>query len=249
MTTADLLLLVLAGTGAGLVGSVAGLASLVSYPALLAAGLPPLAANVTNSVALVGSSVGSVAGSGPELAGRGRRLRLPVLLAAAGGAGGAALLLLTPPGAFGRIVPFLVAAGALALLLQPRLRALRPVPGAAPSRLARVATGVVTVYSGYFGAGAGVLLLAVLSVCSARPLAQTNAVKNVLLGAANGTAALGFALFGPVSWAAALALGVGCVAGGRAGPAVVRRVPQDLLRVLVALAGLGLAVHLWLEAR
>jgi uncharacterized membrane protein YfcA len=37
----ELLLLVLAGLGAGLVGIIAGLASLISYPALLAIGLPP----------------------------------------------------------------------------------------------------------------------------------------------------------------------------------------------------------------
>jgi uncharacterized membrane protein YfcA len=36
--------------------------------------------------------------------------------------------------------------------------------------------------------------------------------------------------------------------GGRLGPRVVRRVPQTLLRRLIAIAGLGLAVHLGLDA-
>ena len=247
MDAATLALLVPAGVGAGLVGSTAGLASLVSYPALLAAGLPPLTANVTNSVALIGSSAGAVAGSRPELTGRWGSLRLPLAAAAAGGATGAALLLLTPPGAFERVVPLLIAAASLVVLLQPRVRALQPRPGGGRHPAAVLGSFAATVYAGYFGAAAGVLLLALLSVQLAQPLARTNAVKNVLLGAANGTAAVGFVLLGPVVWPAALALGAGCALGGYLGPAVVRRAPATLLRTLVGLAGLGLAVQLWMS--
>ncbi|PPK97378.1 hypothetical protein CLV92_104199 [Kineococcus xinjiangensis] len=248
MDTATLALLVLAGAGAGLAGSTAGLASLVSYPALLAAGLPPLTANVTNTVALIGTTVGSVAGSRPELAGRARELRGAVALAAAGGACGAAVLLLTPPGVFERIVPFLIATASLVILLQPRLGFLQPGHRGASHPAAVLGTFAVTAYAGYFGAAAGVLLLALLSMQSAQPLARTNAVKNVLLGAANGVAALGFCLLGPVVWPAALALGAGCVVGGYLGPAVVRRAPVVLLRTVIGVAGLGLALHLWTSA-
>ena len=105
---------------------------------------------------------------------------------------------------------------------------------------------LVAVYVGYFGAAGGILLLAVLVPMLSQSLARTNAVKNVLTGVANAVAALGFAAFGPVRWEAVLPLGAGFLIGGWIGPALVRRIPGRLLQVLIALAGLGLAVRLGL---
>src|ERR1700691_6573492 len=119
MTAAGTALLLGAGAVAGIVGSAGGTASLISYPVLLAVGIPPLAANVTNAVAFVANWPGSALGSRPELRGQGRWLRRWAPLTAAGSAAGAGLLLSTPAGAFDRVVPFLSAFAALALLLQP----------------------------------------------------------------------------------------------------------------------------------
>jgi len=239
-------LLLLAGVLTGLVGSTAGLASLVSYPALLLTGLPPLAANVTNTVALMGVTAGTAAGSRPELAGQGDRLRRLLPVAAAGGAVGCVLLLSLPSDTFEVVVPFLVAGASLVLLLQPRVTRLQPGRAAAGSPLVLVAIFLVGVYGGYFGAAAGVLMLALTEVLHRQSLVRNNALKNMLTGAANTVAAAGFAVFGPVDWWAALALGIGCVAGGRLGPPVVRRVDPWALRVVIAVAGLGLAVRLFL---
>jgi uncharacterized protein len=110
MSTSVMVLLFLAGIGAGLTGSIAGLASLFSYPALLAVGLSPLTANVTNTVALVFSSHGS----GPELRDRDRRRTTRhLVVATAGGLAGGLLLILTPSYAFEKVVPVLIALGAL----------------------------------------------------------------------------------------------------------------------------------------
>jgi uncharacterized protein len=248
-------LLVLAGVGAGLAGSIAGLASLISYPALLATGLPPVTANVTNTVALVLNSVGSVSASRPELHGQARRL-LPLGVAAvAGGTTGAVLLLLTPSGAFEKLVPWLIAAAALAILVQRSPRELEAeglaAQAAHPHRDPRwlpLATFVVAIYGGYFGAAAGVLLLALYLLATGERLPRSNAMKNLVLGVANSVAALGYVLFASVAWAAALPLAAGFLIGGRLGPAVVRRAPQAALRRVIALAGLGLAVHLAVQA-
>ncbi|WP_041840931.1 sulfite exporter TauE/SafE family protein [Actinoplanes friuliensis] len=236
----------LAGAGvlAGIFGSVGGLASLASYPALLLAGLPPTAANVTNSVALVATTVGAAAGSGPELRGQGRRIGRLSVVSAVGGTAGAILLLTLPPGVFELVVPWLIAGASVVLLLGPRLR--RPTDG--DHRHASVGVFFIAVYSGYFGAAAGVLMLALLSAISTQSLARTNAAKTLITGASNAVAAVIFAVGGPVHWVAALALAAGSLAGGWLGPAVVRRLPERPLRIGIACAGLVLAAKLAVDA-
>ncbi|NGN91956.1 sulfite exporter TauE/SafE family protein [Nocardioides sp. KC13] len=259
--SAELVWLLLAGIGAGLTGSVAGLASLVSYPSLLAAGLPPVVANVTNTVAMFGVTGGTIAGSRRELRGQGRRIAWLALASFLGGAVGAALLLTTPAEAFETVVPWLVGAGAILLLLRDRIRvwaatlAATRTPRRDPLDDDRrrtvgrgfawgVAVFVLGIYGGYFGAGVGIIALAVLVLERAEALAITNAVKNVATGVANGTAAIAYVFFAPVDWPAAVALGVGAMLGGFLGPAIVRVAPERPLRWLVGLAGLGLALHL-----
>jgi uncharacterized protein len=78
----------------------------------------------------------------------------------------------------------------------------------------------------------------------AESLARINALKNVISGLANAVAAIGFALFAPVQWAYVVPLAAGFLAGGWAGPAIVRRLPGPVLRGLVGAAGLIVAVKL-----
>ena len=241
----EVLWLFAAGLLAGVVSVVASLASLVSYPALLAIGLSPLSANVTNTTALVFVGFGAAANSRTELAGQRARLIRLGLLNAAGGALGAALLLLTPAGAFEAAVPWLVGGASLLLLAPAGWR--RPTDRHG-GRWLGVGVLAVAVYTGYFGAAGGVLALAVLTALLDQPLARTIALKNVISAAANGVAAVGFALFGPVAWSAVGPLALGFLVGGWLGPGLVRRLPAGPLRLLIALCGLGIAVKLGVDA-
>jgi uncharacterized membrane protein YfcA len=242
------LFLAVAGAVAGLVGTAGGISSLVSYPALLLAGVAPLQANIANLVALVACWPGSALASRPELRGRGPWLRRWGAVAALGGAAGSVLLLVTSQGVFARVVPFLVAAGSLALLFQPWLAA-RPSwrPDAGWGRLL-LPGGVVMLscYNGYFGAGSGVLLLALLLLTVDPDLPTANALKNMALGAATITSAALFAVLTRVDWAVVAPLALGLFAGSLAGPLAARHLPPAVLRWLVALSGLALAVRLWL---
>ena len=225
--------LVVAGVIAGLVGSAGGITSLVSYPVLLAIGLPALSANVTNNVALVACWPGSAAASQRELHGRASWVRRWTVVTAAGGAAGAALLLVTPQGLFGRIVPFLIAAGSLALLLEPRLTTWRERRGGHESQLVLPAGLLaLALYNGYFGAGAGVMTLTLLLVFVEPRLPSANALKNMLIGAASLISAAVFAIAGSVEWRAAIPLALGMLIGSNLGPRVARRVPVRLLRSL-----------------
>lgn len=253
MASNEGLFLLVAGVAAGLCGSIAGLASLVSYPALLAVGLSPTTANVTNTVALLGNFGGAVAGSGPELDGQWRDARRLLVAGGIGGAAGATLLLVTPPGTFERVVPWLIGGASLAVLM-PRRRSRRGQrqsqgrPFECMRNVDVVMVAVVAVYGGYFGAGAGVMLLALLLHITCAPLPRANAVKTAILGAANVIAAVGFAFLAAVEWRAVVPLGLGLLVGGRIGPIVVRNSPVWPLKVLISLAGIGLAIKLGTSA-
>ncbi len=250
MSALDVAFLFVAGIAGGLSGSIAGLASLVTYPALLALGLAPVTANVTNTVALVGSSVGSVSASRPEL--QGQRPRLVPMIAAgvAGGLVGGTLLLTLPGDSFEKVVPWFVAFAAVAMLARRRIVADAEAASHPTGHDRRLLATLfaVGIYGGYFGAGAGVIILAVLLRLTSDPLPRANAFKNVVLGAANAVAAFGFVLFGPVHWAAVVPLGLGLLIGGRIGPTVVRRAPVRPLQLIIAILALILAIKLAVDA-
>ncbi|MFT4086773.1 MAG: sulfite exporter TauE/SafE family protein [Gordonia sp. (in: high G+C Gram-positive bacteria)] len=244
MGAADLILLLAAGLGAGVVGYVTGMASLVSYPALLLVGLSPLESNVTNTVALVAVGIGSFAKSGRELTAGdgGRSLGQSAVVALAGGAVGAGLLLVLPAEVFGFVAPYLVGIAAIALLLQPSLRQLSH--GVDRPALWLAGVFVVAIYGGYFGAGAGVIFLALAMLLISLPLWKATLLKSALLGVSNAVAAVAFAFFGPVHWVAALTMGLGCLLGGWIGPPIVARLPAQPLRIAIGLGGIGLAMWL-----
>ncbi len=247
MLATQIPLLIGVGVVAGIVSTVASVASIVSYPALLAAGLPPLTANVTNTVALAFTGAGAAAGSRPELTGQAHRVWRLGMVTACGGATGAALLLLTPARTFQIVAPGLIAIAALLILLRPVAGDLAAGGGRVRDRLLTAGVFTVAIYTGYFGAAGGILMLAVLAAKLGQPLVRVNAVKNVVGGMANAVAATAFALFGPVRWAFALPLAVGFLAGGWAGPALVRRLPASALRVIVGVVGLLVAAKLALS--
>jgi uncharacterized membrane protein YfcA len=246
MSVLEFLGLLLAGVGAGLFGGVAGLASVISYPALLATGLAPVSANVTNTVALVFSGLGTTLASRPELRGQRARVRALCQAGLCGGVVGAVLLLVTPSTLFARAVPVLIGISSAAVLL--------PRPAPHPDGVTRDrpwtlgAVFAISVYGGYFGAAAGVMLLALLLATTVETFAQSNALKNLVLGSANLVAAAIFAVAGHVHWLAVVPLAAGFFGGGLLAPRVVRRAPTRLLRLLVAAAGVVIAIRLGLEA-
>ncbi|AGB22511.1 putative permease [Mycobacterium sp. JS623] len=248
----DWAFLAAAGVLGGLTGSIAGLASVATYPALLVFGLPPVTANVTNTVALVFNGIGSIAGSQPELAGQGAWIKRILPAAAIGGAIGATLLLTTPAEGFERIVPILLGLASVAILLprstRQEARVAHHQRDTVRILLESAAIFVICIYGGYFGAAAGVLLLAMLMRAGGATLAHANAGKNVILAVANGVAALIFTVVAPVHWPAVLAVGIGCLIGSRLGPVVVRHAPTGPLRVVIGIAGLVLAVKLGFDA-
>ncbi|HUD72859.1 MAG TPA: sulfite exporter TauE/SafE family protein [Dongiaceae bacterium] len=243
-------LLGLAAIAGGAINALAGGGTLITFPALIAAGLPPLAANVTNTVAMAPGYLGASIAQRADLAAERPWLARALPAALAGGAVGAALLLLTGERAFAAATPYLIlfAAGLLAAQ-EPirrwlaRRRTGEPVPGAAVGAVASVAAiAGSAVYSGYFGAGASVILLAVLGLALDRPLPRLNGLKQALALAANAAAVAVVAGSGRVAWGIALLMAVAALVGGAIGARLAGRLRPAALRF--AVVGVGVAVGL-----
>jgi uncharacterized membrane protein YfcA len=249
MSPTQALLLAGAGLVAGAVNTVAGAGSLLTFPALLAAGLPPLSANVTNCLGLVPGSASGAYGLRSELRGEGPRLVRLSLWAAVGSALGAVLLLTLPGDAFDAVVPVLVGAAGVLVLAQPLVvRAAGREEDGPPSPATGPAVGAVAVYSGYFGAAQGVMLIGVLGALAPQPLRKVNALKNVVAVTANAVAGAIYAVVAPVDWFAVLALAAGSVLGGPLGALLAKRVRPGPLRIAIALVALVVAVQLAVKA-
>jgi uncharacterized protein len=244
MSLAHAALLIGAAFLAGAVNAVAGGGSLISFPALLATGHSSLAANVTNNMALLPGYLGGSVGYRRELADQRRRARSLGLTSAAGAAGGAALLLVLPPGVFRSVVPWLILGACALLVLQDRLKRLS---GARHPRALHGLTFLGALYGGYFGAGLGIALLAILGLGLPDDLHRLNALKGLLSLVISAVAAIGFALFGPVAWGAAGLMALAALAGGRSGVAAARRLRVGALRRMVVAFGVAVAVVLLIE--
>lgn len=285
----SLLLILLAGIGAGFVGYAVGASSLVSYPALLAFGIPPVLANASNTVGVVGTGIGGVMGARKELKGQAVRSITYVVIGAFGGVAGAFLLLKLDPSVFEFAAPVLILLSSLIIAINPRgrmqakqaaadataqlkhieateatdatdaaKRATTPTaPHRPPEQLVQpmsqdswwVWLGVVAVaiYSGYFGAGAGTLALAVLDAAKIGPFHKINALKTLIGTGANISASVVFIIQGAVDWPAAIMLCIGCFIGGYIAPSITRKIPANIMRAAAVIAGIILTIDLGLK--
>jgi uncharacterized protein len=246
-------LLASAAFAAGAVNAVAGGGSLISFPALVAVGVPTLAANVTNQIAVLPGYLGGSVAYREELRGQRRRVVALAVTSVVGALVGAVLLVASSKRLFEVLAPILVLVAVALLAAQPRLarmeaeRAAHPHAREHPTGRLHVANFLASVYGGYFGAGLGIMLLAILAIGLEDSLQRLNALKGLLSLIVAVVAAVFFALFGPVHWDAAAVMAVASFAGGHIGVGLARRISDRALRVGIIV--IGTAVALWLFAR
>jgi len=239
----DLLLVGLAAVAGGAVNAIAGGGTLITFPTLTAIGVPPVAANVTNTVALSPGYLGGTYAQREDLEGQRRRLGLLVPVAVVGGLLGGILLLATGEALFRELVPFLILGASALLAFQERIRArvvrrLSERSGVDPRDGWVVAPAfAASVYGGYFGAGLGVILLAVLGLVLDDTLTRINALKQALSFCINVTAAVLFIFSGKVVWSAALVMAIGAIVGGSVGGRLAGRMRAEVLRRVVVVIG------------
>jgi uncharacterized membrane protein YfcA len=234
---------------AGVLNAVAGGGSFLLFPAILGMKILPVQANATNTVALWPGQLTSIAAYKDDIR-KNVRLALPMGLAGLlGGTGGAVVLLNTPQITFLHMVPWLLlAASTMFALTGPVSRWLARRQGTLagakhpPRRLpVFLSTIAVCFYIGYFGAGAGFLLITLLSLFGFQDLHEITALKVVSTTMANGIAFAIFAVNGQVVWRYCLLAMVTCAIGGYTSARFARMVPQPVLRGLVIFIGLSMA--------
>ena len=253
MTLAEQLLVLAAGLGAGVLTTTVGVASLLSFPVLVALGVPPVVANASNTVGLVPAGISGSFGYREELREHPRVTAKVVATCAAGSVVGALLLLGLDPSVFEAVVPWLVLFTCLLVGAQPWItRRLRRHAERAGDLSPRVSMSPATttfaaltgVYAGYFGAGSGVMMVAVLGLGLDLELRVVNALKTLAVLSGNVVAGVIFVVLADLDWRVVALLAAGSVVGGYVGARVGRRLPPTLFRVLVVVAGVVAAVLL-----
>ncbi|WP_148573576.1 sulfite exporter TauE/SafE family protein [Nocardioides caldifontis] len=252
MTPLEQLAVLAAGLGSGILTSTVGVASLLSFPVLVAVGLPPVVANASNTVGLTPGALSGSWGYRTELREHPRVTAAVLGTCAVGSVAGAVLLLALPAAVFEGIVPWLILGTCLLVGAQPRLSGwLRTRRGEeVPERLhmSSPTLGFATltgVYGGYFGAGSGVMMLAVLGLGTDLPFRVANALKTLAVLAANLVATVIFLVAADLEWRAVALLAAGSICGGYVGARIGRRLPAPLLRAGIVVAGVSAAVLLW----
>jgi uncharacterized membrane protein YfcA len=268
LDAADLALAGVAALGAGAVNALAGGGTLLSFPALVAIGVPSLPANVTNTVSLCPGYFSGTYAQRADLAPQMPKVARLAVAGVAGGLIGSALLEVTPEHAFRSAVPWLILLSCVLLLSQDRVRGWvkarteakvasgdrvgGETPALAegadlPGPIMYLAVFAAAVYGGFFGAGLGIMLLAILGLFSDDRLVRVNAVKQALAFVINICAAVLFAATGHVRWELVPVMAVAALIGGNIGGRLSRVVNPTILRRVVVLFGIAVAVQFWVS--
>lgn len=239
MTLFNIILLFCAGLIGGVANAIAGGATLITFPAMMAVGLPPLIANASNAVAVTPGQLIAAIFDRAHLPKMSRQLVLQSMLVTLGGVLGAILLLVTPQNVFTLLVPALIGLATLLYAFSRQVQASinHHFKGKYAAGANLVLLFTTTIYGGYFGAGQGIILLAVLSLVQNQNHRQTNALKNLFSSFVSAATLVIFVVQGMVVWPQTLVMLCGAICGGFVGVRVLRVISAGLVRKIVIVIG------------
>lgn len=243
----SIIYLVLMSLLAGVLTGIVGMASLTLYPVLLSVGVAPITANATITVAQVGGGLGTVTASLRELHGHWKQAFQIAVLNTLGGVFGALILIHSTNNGFKKLVPvFIMLAGIL--ILTPKRRGKPVINNRIITAVSWLNTFLVGIYTGYFGAASGLLMIAVLSKIVHENYAIYNSMRNFASFMNNIVAATMFIFTIPIDWAVIIPLLIGLFTGGYIGPIIVRYIPSTVIKHAVGIFAVILALVLGYQA-
>ncbi len=239
---------------AGTLNSVAGGGGFIAFPALIFTGMPPINANATNTAALWPGTVASTGAYRGQFNGDVRKWFLPlVATGAVGGLLGAVVLLNTPQKTFMHLVPWFLLLGTLLFAFSGRITgwlharhghlggSRGGVVGAALAQL------LIALYIGYFGAGAGILMMAVFALMGVENIHALNGLKTLLASVCNGVALLTFIVARAVIWPQAVLMIAGAALGGYYGAYFAQKMDPRHVRVFAVCVGFAMAGYFFVR--
>lgn len=243
----DLLILILAAFGAGVLNTIAGGGTFLTFPALVFVGVPPIAANATSAIAVFPGYAAGALGFRAEVSSfQPKQLARLVAITLAGGLVGSGLLLVSSNAAFSLIVPFLLFGATLAFLFGDQIRAYAAAKARSVTPEGAVGLFMVSVYGGYFNGGLGIVLLALFALWGMSDVHRMNGLKNGLSFALSAISVVIFSVAGVVEWPYAIIMMIAATAGGYLGAPVARALPRSAVRALIATIGFVMsAVFFW----
>jgi uncharacterized membrane protein YfcA len=246
-----MIIIALAGVGAGAINAIVGSGTLITFPTLVALGYPPVTSTMSNAVGLVAGGISGTWGYRHELRGQWDRLRWQIPASFVGAILGAWLLLHLPEKVFTAVVPVLLIGALILVVLGPRIQSYarrraddagRSVEDVSPGRMAALVAGTfaVGIYGGYFTAAQGILLIGVMGALLPESMQRMNGAKNLLSLVVNVVAAVAYTLvaFDRISWEAAGLIAVGSLIGGWLGARYGRKLSPNALRIVIVVVGL-----------
>ena len=246
-----MILIALAGLGAGAINTLVGSGTLITFPTLVALGYPPVTSTMSNAIGLVAGGVSGTWGYRRELRGQWNRLRWQIPASFVGALLGAWLLLHLPERVFTQVVPVLLILALALVIVGPRIQAYArrraEQAGESADTVSRLkmaalvfATFAVGVYGGYFTAAQGIMLLAAMGALLPEDMQRMNAAKNLLSLVVNVVAAVAYmaVAFDRISWPAAGLIAVGSLIGGFLGAHYGRRLSPNALRAVIVVVGM-----------
>jgi uncharacterized membrane protein YfcA len=239
----EALLLIGSGILAGAINSVAGGGTFFTFPALIFAGVSPLSANATSTIAVWPGAVASAWAYRKQLSHSFETIWKLGLVSLIGGGLGAGILLLTPEQIFEALIPWLMLMATLLFAFGDHLRRFTSQEKAElNSAKSLFSQWIIALYGGYFGAGIGILMLALLKFLGLEDIHQMNALKTVLGSAINGVAVIVFLFSGMVDWAAAVIMIIAAIAGGYWGAIIAQKLPKIWVKRAVIFTGFFMTI-------
>ena len=218
--------------------------------------MPPVNANATNTIALWPGTLASSWAYRKTLSHELLKSLLPLMIITFfGGILGSVLLLRTSQTTFLKMVPWLLLGATLLFTFGGRITSWvkqhHSVQG--PSWIAIVGIGFVqlcvAVYLGYFGAGVGFVMLALLAIMGIENIHSMNGMKAALATCGNGVAIVMFIFAHAVIWPQALLMIGGAALGGYGGAYYAQKLDQKVVRVIVIALGATMTAYFFWRTR
>jgi hypothetical protein len=244
-----IILLLLAAIAGGAANALAGGGTFIVFPALLLAGVASVKANATSSLIMLPGGIASAWVYRRSLAGqRNTTIGQMVAISIAGSLVGSLLLLETPNATFSNLVPWLLLVAAAVFTAAPRLRsAAAHSSGHRSSLLLFAGQLVIAIYGGYFGAGMGVLMIALFLAAANMGVQEASGLRMLCATAVNILAVVLFAARGALDWKFGLPMFVASIVGGYLGATVFTRLSDKTARNAILIYAWALTV--WFFAR